>query len=178
MKFVNKSQDPWRTVVGDDGPMVTITCAPHLLLGLLQWRSVSHHWPAGMAVGVMLDNDHEVEDLAADLSRIALVVLNFPKWVDGRAYTQAHLLRQRYRFGGEIRATGEVLVDMLPLLRRNGFDAVVLRADQSRDAAERALGFFPGFYQGDVREHRPRFALSAHEQRLQAPDFLQQGASI
>ena len=49
----------------------------------------------------------------------------------------------RYRFAGEIRATGEVLVDMMPLLARTGFDAAVLRADQSREVAERALGFFP-----------------------------------
>jgi hypothetical protein len=58
------------------------------------------------------------------------VVLHFPKWTDGRAYSQAVLLRARLRFAGEIRATGEVLADMLPLLRRCGFDAVQLRADQ------------------------------------------------
>ena len=82
----------------------------------------------------------------------ALVALHFPKWVDGRAYSQAHLLRARYRFAGEIRATGDVLVDMLPLLQRTGFDAVQLRADQSAEAARRALAFFPGHYQGDVAE--------------------------
>ena len=178
MKFITPANDPWRTVVGDDGPMVTITCAPNRLLTLLQWHSVSHHWPTGMPVGVALGNDHDIEDLVPDLPRLGLVVLDFPKWVDGRAYTQAHLLRQRYGFKGEVRATGAVLVDMMPLLQRNGFDAVVLRGDQSREAAERALGFFPGFYQGDVREHRPRFALSPEEQRAQAPDFVQQGASI
>ena len=57
-----------------------------------------------------------------------------------------------------MRATGDVLVDMLPLLERTGFDAVVLRADQCIDAAERALGFFPGHYQGDARDNRPLFA--------------------
>ena len=178
MKFVHKSQDPWRTVSGDDGPMVTITSAPYRLLGWLQWLSVRHHWPVGMPVGVAFDNDHDIEQVEADLPRLALIALAFPKWVDGRAYTQAHLLRQRYAFEGELRATGDVLVDMLPLLQRNGFDAVVLRGDQSRDAAERALSFFPGFYQGDVREHRPHFAIPLEQQRAQAHDFLQQGASI
>ncbi len=87
----------------------------------------------------------------ASYQSIALV---FPKWVDGRAYSQARLLRSRYRFAGEIRATGEVLVDMMPLLARTGFDAAAMRADQSQEVAERALSFFPdGHYQGDVIEH-------------------------
>lgn len=188
MKFVNRSQDPWHTVVGDDGPMVSITRTPHRLLTLLQWRSVRSLWPDGMAVGVSLDNDRAVEDLQADLPRLALITLAFPKWTDGRAYSQARLLRQRYRFEGELRAVGEVLVDMLPLLARTGFNSVLLRADQSRDAAERALAFLPGHYQGGSRlgampEHRPRFALSEAERLAQAqpvpePDFTQQGASI
>lgn len=107
---------------------------------------------------VLLPNDADVADLAADLPRLALVVVQFPKWVDGRAYTQARLLRVRHRFTGEIRAIGEVLVDMMPLLQRCGVDAVQLRADQNQAAAERALGFFPGHYQGDVVDHRPAFA--------------------
>ena len=97
--------------------------------------------------------------------------------MDGRAYSQAHLLRSRYGFPGEIRAIGEVLVDMLPLLHRTGFDAVVLRADQSREAAERALTFFPGFYQGDVLEHRPRFAR-ADAGPESAAEFADGGAAI
>lgn len=177
MKFIHYAQDPWHTVHGDDGPMVTITPMPNRLLSWLQWSSVRHHWPVGMAVGVMLGNEQDVRDLEADLPRLGLVALQFPKWVDGRAYSQAHLLRSRHRFKGEIRATGEVLVDMLPLLQRTGFDAAVLRADQSREAAERALGFFPGYYQGDAQEHRPRFARPAAE--LEPTDsFVDVGASI
>ena len=178
MRFIHTPQDPWRTVHGDDGPMVTITPKPHLLLTWLQWHSVCHHWPAGMPVGVILENDQDVREVEADLPRLGLIALRFPKWVDGRAYSQAHLLRSRYRFQGEIRALGEVLVDMLPLLQRTGFDAVVLRADQSREAAERALTFFPGFYQGDVQEHRPLFARPAHEPSDGTNGYLNAGAAI
>jgi uncharacterized protein (DUF934 family) len=74
-------------------------------------------------------------------------VLQFPKWTDGRAYSQAVLLRGRLRFTGEIRAQGEVLADMLPLLRRCGFNAVQLRADQKLETAQRALGYFDDHYQ-------------------------------
>jgi hypothetical protein len=79
---------------------------------------------------------------------------------DSAQYKAAHILRSRYRFKGQIRATGEVLVDMMPLLARSGVDAVVLRADQERAAAERALGFFAarGHYQGDVQQPQPVFA--------------------
>jgi uncharacterized protein (DUF934 family) len=176
MKFIQLSHDAWHRVQGDDGPMVTITPAPHQLLTWLQWHSVRHHWPVGMPVGVIVGNDLDTRELEADLPRLSLVVLQFPKWVDGRAYSQAHLLRSRYRFAGEVRAIGEVLVDMLPLLQRTGFDAVVLRADQSREAAERALNFFPGHYQGDVREHRPIFARPADE--LESDAFINAGSSI
>jgi uncharacterized protein (DUF934 family) len=113
-------------------------------------------------VDFVLANDVDVETIAADLHRYANIALVFPQWTDGRAYSQARLLRTRYRFRGEIRATGEVLADMTPLLARCGFDAVQLRADQAQEVAERALGFFPyGHYQGDVREALPRFRRGA-----------------
>ena len=103
------------------------------LLTLAQWHAVREQWPAqGTAdykpVGVILSNDTDIEALEADAPKLALVVLQFPKWVDGRAYSQARILRSRYRFQGEIRATGDVLVDMMQLLSRTGFDAVTLRA--------------------------------------------------
>ena len=110
---------------------------------------------------VLVPNDVDIETLEPALAHLQVIALQFPKWVDGRAYSQAHLLRSRYRFAGEIRAVGEVLVDMLPLLQRTGFSQAQLRADQRRDAAERALRFFPGHYQGDVVGHRPLFARGA-----------------
>jgi uncharacterized protein (DUF934 family) len=182
MKFIDLHRDPWRPLAGDDGPPVSITPTSHLLLDLAQWHAVRATWPTGMPVGLRLANDQDVEDIAADLPRLSLVTLHFPKWVDGRAYSQARLLRSRYRFAGEVRAQGDVLVDMLPLLQRTGFDAVVLRHDQSVDVAERALGFFPGHYQGDVHDNRPLFAMppgTADElARKAAREFVNDGASI
>ncbi|WP_374320449.1 DUF934 domain-containing protein [Aquabacterium sp.] len=168
MKFIDIQQDAWRTVGGEDGPVPHPPIKSNSLLTLAQWHAVRDQWPARDAadykpVGVILPNDADVEVLANDACKLSLVVLNFPKWVDGRAYSQAHILRARYRFNGEIRATGEVLVDMVPLLARTGFDAAALRADQDRAAAERALGFFAttGHYQGDVVETKPAFGRAA-----------------
>ena len=160
MKFIDTHHDQWHTITGEDGPMVTLTPAPYSLLTFMQWHAVRAHWPEGMPVGVSFANDAEIETLKDDLPRLSLVALHFPKWVDGRAYSQARILRSRYRFAGEVRATGEVLVDMMPLLKRTGFDAVVLRGDQIKEHAERALHFFehPGHYQGDVEDNHPVFA--------------------
>lgn len=180
MKFIDIHRDAWRTVGGEDGPMVTITPAPQRLLTLMQWHGVRSQWPADLPVGVIVPNDTDIEELEGDLPRLALVALQFPKWVDGRAYTQARLLRARYRFGGEVRATGDVLVDMVPLLARTGFDAAQLRPDQKLEAAERALGFFAGHYQGDVREPKPAFARDvstelAASRQAAADQFAGQG---
>lgn len=159
MQFIDTPHDPWRTFGGEDGPMSHPPVRANSLLTLPQWHAVREQWPAqGTPVGVIVPNDVDIETVAPDLPKLSLIALQFPKWVDGRAYTQAHLLRSRYRFTGQIRATGDVLVDMMPLLARNGFDAVVLRGDQKQHHAERALSFFPAYYQGDVTITRPHFA--------------------
>jgi uncharacterized protein (DUF934 family) len=102
----------------------------------------------------VLDNTQDVLALADQLRQQNTLVLQFPKWTDGRAYSQAVLLRSRVHFKGELVAVGEVLADMLPLLRRCGFDAVQLPADQSVAAARRALGFISTPYQRVLAERR------------------------
>lgn len=157
MKFIDRSTDSWLLLPDSEiaGP------APHRLLTLVQWQAVREAWPVDVPVGLLVPNTEDVEALAADLPRIALVALEFPKWVDGRAYSQAHVLRARLRYAGEVRATGDVLVDMMPLLQRTGFDAVVLKDGQRQASAERALGFFSSYYQGDVLQPQPPFAREA-----------------
>jgi uncharacterized protein (DUF934 family) len=103
---------------------------------------------------LVLDNTTDVSAIADEVRRHAGVALQFPKWTDGRAYSQAVLLRGRVRYPGRLIATGEVLADMLPLLRRCGFDAVRLRADQNPQTARRTLGFDAQPYQGDVTGRR------------------------
>ncbi|MED5618727.1 DUF934 domain-containing protein [Ideonella sp. BN130291] len=177
MKFIDKPHDPWRAAAGEDGPIPHPNPLPHQLLTLEQWHAVRDSWPANLPTGVLVPNDIDIETLEADLPRLALLVLQFPKWVDGRAYSQARILRSRFRYAGEVRAIGDVVVDMLPLLQRTGFDAVVLRGDQKRESAERALTFFAGHYQGDVQQTRPLFARTP-EENAAATEFLNVGAAI
>jgi len=161
MKFIDPDHDHWHTAIGDDDPMPTPGPCANRLLALEQWHAVREHWPRDVKAGVVVPNDTDIETLELDLPRLALIALQFPKWVDGRAYSQARLLRSRLRYTGEVRATGEVLVDMLPLLHRTGFDAVQLRADQSLESSQRALRFFAAHYQGDVQDTQPLFSRRA-----------------
>jgi len=159
MKFINANTCCWKHAIGEDGPKPDPDPAPNRLLTLEQWHAVKDRWPADLKVAIEFPNDADIHELAPDLHRIAMVVLDFPKWTDGRAYSQAHLLRIRHHFAGAIRARGEVLVDMMQLLARTGFDEALLRGDQSQAAAQKALDLFApvGFYQGDVAESRPWF---------------------
>lgn len=114
--------------------------------------------PQHAATVEAIANDADVTTLGADVLARPVIALHFPKWTDGRAYSQARLLRTRLGYRGELRATGDVVVDMLPLLHRTGFDAAQLRADQKRSTADEVLRAFTAHYQADVHEARPLFA--------------------
>ena len=101
---------------------------------------------------------NDVNPLESDLAGVTSIVLNFPKFTDGRAFTQAVMLRKRAGFTGEIRATGDVLVDQLQQMARSGFDVAELRADQDLAAGQRQLDRYSEFYQADVVQKAPHFA--------------------
>ncbi len=82
-----------------------------------------------------------------NLEGVQRIDLHFPKFTDGRAFSQAFLLRRRLGFAGEIRATGDVLIDQLLQMQRCGFDSAVLRPDQNPVLAARQLSHFTEFYQ-------------------------------
>ncbi len=108
---------------------------------------------------LVLANDADPHNLT--LQGIERIDLHFPKFSDGRAFSQARLLRQRHGFQGQIRATGDVLIDQLQQMQRSGFSQAVLRADQSLADGKRQLARYAAFYQGDA--HRgPHFAAATH----------------
>ena len=103
-----------------------------------------------------LANDVDPCDLALD--GVIRIELNFPKFTDGRAFSQAFLLRRRLGYAGELRATGDVLIDQLLQMQRTGFDCAVLREDQNADFAQAQLERYAAFYQGDAATVQPQFA--------------------
>ncbi|WP_101049013.1 DUF934 domain-containing protein [Macromonas nakdongensis] len=106
-----------------------------------------------------LGNDQDA--LSVDLQGVQRVELHFPKFADGRAFSQAVTLRRRRGYTGALRATGDVLIDQLVQMQRCGFDEAVLRADQDLAHGEQLLRHFSGFYQGDVAQPQPHFAQAA-----------------
>ena len=98
-------------------------------------------------VGVIWPNDRAIGELAPWLDKLSLVALAFPTFRDGRAYTQARLLRERYRFRGELRATGDILRDQFLFLHRSGFDAFEVKKQADAPAFIEAIHRYSVFYQ-------------------------------
>jgi uncharacterized protein (DUF934 family) len=115
----------------------------------------------GRDVGVRVESDQSIDDLAYDLPRIALVALVFPKFGDGRAYTSARLLRDRYGFKGEIRAVGDVLREQAGFMVRCGFDAFEPVDGSSPEQWAAATGRFRHVYQRGADNREPAFVERA-----------------
>ena len=107
---------------------------------------------AGKA-GVIWPNNRDVDDLVPHLQRLAVVALAFPSFRDGRAYSQARLLRERFHYRGELRATGQVLRDQFVFMLRAGFDAFDVRKQADAEAFAQTVKRYSVFYQptGDGR---------------------------
>jgi uncharacterized protein (DUF934 family) len=111
----------------------------------------------GRKVGVRLESHEEVEALAYDLPRIAVVALNFPKFGDGRAYSYARLLRERLGFKGEVRAVGDVLREQAGFMVRCGFDAFEPADGSTPEIWERATQRFRHVYQRGADQRPPAY---------------------
>jgi uncharacterized protein (DUF934 family) len=127
-------------------------------------------------VGVLWPNNRKVVELEPWLGRLALIALTFPKFRDGRAYSQARLLRERYGFRGELRATGEILRDQFLFLIRAGFDSLEVTKAADAEAFAAAVSTYSVFYQPStdgrlaVRRRRVAQQMPAPGRDTQAAD--------
>lgn len=107
------------------------------------------------SVGVLWPNDRRVTELEPWLGHLALIALVFPKFKDGRAYSQARLLRETYGFRGTLRATGDVLRDQFHFMVRAGFDSFEVRKDADANAFVDVLARYSVYYQGGADGRAP-----------------------
>jgi uncharacterized protein (DUF934 family) len=136
--------------LADDATLNTIT--------LTQWQEEKDALlSSGEALHLFLDSGDTADLIGADSKAFASISINFPKFSDGRGYSAARLLRERYGYNGELRAVGDVLIDQLFFMKRCGFDSFALRDDQEVDVALAAFGTFSVCYQNDVADQRPLF---------------------
>lgn len=116
-------------------------------------------------IGVRLEPKDDPAQLADDVGVLGLIAVNFPVFTDGRGYSSARLLRERYGYRGELRAVGDIFQDQLFLLSRCGFDALLLREGEDVDAAVASLSVFSETYQA-ANDRGPlferRFAQSSN----------------
>jgi uncharacterized protein (DUF934 family) len=147
------ADDPF-TVVADDVPLPP----GDVIISLTRFQTDGDRLLSeGRQVGVRLENDEAVEDLVYDLPRIAVVALDFPKFRNGRAYTSATLLRQRYSYRGEVRAVGDVLREQAGFMVRCGFDAFEPADGSTLEQWERASHRFRHVYQRSLDGRIPAF---------------------
>jgi len=137
--------DAWILFEGDAG---SVPRGASLLLPLDEWRTGATLWRehAGR-IGVLLAPSDDPAAIAADLGELSLVAISFPSFTDGRGYSTARLLRERYGYRGELRAVGDVLRDQLHYLARCGFDSFALADGQDATAALSAFADFSEAYQ-------------------------------
>ena len=158
--------DPW-VAIADDAPLPE-TGSP--IVSLARWQRERAALRArNGALGVRLPNSAGVEEIAGDLDRLALVALEFPKFNDGRAFSQARLLRERYAYRGELRATGQVLRDQLLFMARCGFDAFEIAKGDPVESWQHAIAAFTVFYQ-PTGDGRPTAAVLRRHRRADAAD--------
>jgi len=139
--------DPWTLIRSPD----TAPGSGMLILPLAHWlESPSTH-------AVWLGPDDSVESLLPWLTSLPLIALDFPSFRDGRAYSQAYLLRSRFGWKGELRAIGDVLRDQLSHMRQCGFDSFAVREDKSAEDAPKGLAGMSVLYGRSVIEPRPLF---------------------
>jgi len=148
------ADDPF-THVADDEPLATGDVIISLTRFQAEGDTLLH---AGRSVGVRLESHEEVEALAYDLPRLAVVALAFPKFRDGRPYTSARLLRERFRFAGEVRAVGDVLREQAGFMVRCGFDAFEPSDGATPEDWAAATHRYRHVYQRGADRRAPAFA--------------------
>ena len=151
--------DSWsRPEIAVDGGPSTAQVAGDVIVTLPTWRAAREQLLARAGRnGVEVNGDEEPESLLPDLAHFSLVAVRFPKFSDGRGCTLGYLLRTRYGFLGELRATGDIFRDQLRALEDCGFDAYELRAGEDPVAALASFTAISTAYQGTAREPRPLF---------------------
>ena len=161
-------QDAWRTVGLD--PAENLATLPHgaIIVPLKLWKERREELLArSELVGVWLAADDEPRELAADVEKLHVVAVQFPKWGDGRGHSTGALLRTRYGYRGELRAFGDIGRDHIFNLARCGFDAFKLPPQRDPQDALAAFNDFSLRYQGSVDDPAPLFRKRAAMGALQ-----------
>jgi len=171
IKDRNVVTDPWLLLESpDNGSLPSVPPSGDIIVPLALWQRRREELLARPGrLGVWLDSNEEPAAIAEDLRLFGVVAVRFPKVTDGRGYSIACLLRERYGWKGELRAFGDIWRDQLFFLASCGFNAFALREGEDPREAIAAFGEFSETYQGSVRQPLPLF----RRRRLPSPDGME-----
>jgi uncharacterized protein (DUF934 family) len=163
--------DPWRRLERNaDGSSPALPPNGDVIFPLASWQALRGELLARPGrIGVWLNSDDEPAAIAEDLALFGVVAVNFPKFGDGRGYSIARLLRERYGYKGELRAVGDVQRDQFFFLSRCGFNAFALRGGEDPHEALAAFDDFSEAYQASVERPQPLF----RRRHLAPPDGME-----
>lgn len=146
-------EDNWLHL-DDDAPLAE----GNITVSLTRWQeqhdTLSQHQ---QGLGIRLSGEDPLEEIVPDLARFQMIVLQFPAFTDGRCYSYARLLRERYLFKGEIRAQGDVLYDQLFFMAQCGFNSFELAEPKQLEIALTAFDAFSESYQATVLRPEPLY---------------------
>lgn len=151
--------DDWNVIRLDqtDTPDAIAIPEGKVIVPLAVWKAQRATLEQRSELAVWIASSERPEDLKDDLSRFALIAIDFPKFADGRGYSIAYNLRARLGYSGELRAIGDVLRDQLFLMSRVGFDAYAVRADRDIHDALKGLTDFSEVYSNSWDKKAPLF---------------------
>jgi uncharacterized protein (DUF934 family) len=153
------AEDTWQLLErGAEGALPAVPAGGDVIVPLGLWlerRTDLLAYPGRL--GVWLDSHEDPAAVAPDLGRFAVVAVNFPKFADGRGFSTARLLRERYGYRGELRAIGQVARDLLFYMAGCGFDAFAVREGESVEDAIAAFSDFSESYQSSAAQPVPLF---------------------
>ena len=158
-KIIKNTQvisDQW-TLLSVDAQLDEALKTEKAIIPLALWQENKDQLQHIKPLGVWLEADQAIEELVDDLAHFAVIALDFPVFVDGRHFSSARLLRERYAYTGEIRAIGDVLRDQLFFMQRCGFDAYVIRADRCPTDALKSLTELSVTYQAAYDQNLPLY---------------------
>lgn len=156
--------DAWKVVNLVDGEPAIDVCLPvgPLLVPVSVWKAkkaclIAREYEHGTPLGLWLSPEDNLEEIAQDIDDFTVIAVHFPKAVDGRGFSTATLLRERYGYDGELRAFGDIGRDQLFFLNRVGFDSFVIGEGRNAEDALKAFDDFPETYQAAADQPEPLF---------------------
>lgn len=157
------TENTWAFLAKGEGEAAAIEVpAGQVLIPVAVWLAQKDQLHNRTDIGVWLDSDDGAELIGADANRFAVIGVNFPVFMDGRAFSTARLLRERFGFTGELRAVGNFMRDQLCYLRRCGVNAFAFANPETNlEEAVKSLTDLQEYYQASVDQPLPLFRRRA-----------------